>query len=70
MRTSSPAFMALLYFSLGVLFTYLAIQNGQESMWNASTIILMLLATFDFSVSFRFMLLRRKIKQIKKNKST
>jgi hypothetical protein len=69
MRTS-PAFMALLYFSLGVLFTYLAIQSGQDSMWNASTIILMMLATFDFGVSVRFIMLRRKINQIKKKKST
>jgi hypothetical protein len=69
MRTS-PAFMALLYFSLGGLFTYLAIQNGEESMWNATTIILMLLATFDFSVAYRFFKLNRKINQIKKKKST
>jgi hypothetical protein len=52
------------------LFTYLAIQNGEEGMWNTTTVILMLLATFDFSVSYRFFLLMRKIKSIKKNKST
>jgi hypothetical protein len=69
MRTS-PTFMALLYFSLGALFTYLAVQQGEDGLWNVTTIILMLLATFDFSVSFRFLLLRRKINQIKRNKST
>jgi hypothetical protein len=69
MRTS-PTFMAILYLLLGGLFTYLAIQNGEEGMWNVTTIILMLLATFDFGVSYRFFMLRRKINKIKKNKST
>jgi ABC-type multidrug transport system permease subunit len=69
MRTS-PTFMGLLYLSLGVLFTYLAIENDAKSMWNATTIIFMLLATFDFAVSIRFFILRRKLNIIKKNKST
>jgi hypothetical protein len=66
MRTS-PTFMGLLYFSLGSLFTYLAIQSGEDNVWSFTTIILMMLATFDFAVSIRFFLLKKKIERIKKS---
>lgn len=47
--------MALLYFILGILFTYMAIQNAQETIWNPITILLAVVATIDFAVGFRYL---------------
>ncbi len=58
MRTS-PYTMALIYGSMGALFTYLAIQSVEESIWNFSTILLMIIATFDFSTAIRFILYKK-----------
>ncbi|KEF36854.1 protein of unknown function (DUF4305) [Schinkia azotoformans MEV2011] len=64
MRTS-PYTMALIYGAMGALFTYLAIQSAKETIWNFSTILLMMIATFDFSTAIRFILYRRMIKKRK-----
>jgi hypothetical protein len=52
MRTS-PLNIAFFYFLMGTLFTYLAIESAHESIWNFSTIVLMVMATLDFGVSLR-----------------
>ncbi|WP_096271777.1 YdiK family protein [Paucisalibacillus globulus] len=58
--------MALIYFSMGILFIYVAIQNADETVWNFITILLALVATLDFVAGIRYMRLHYKIKKIKK----
>ncbi len=66
MRRISPLVMGVIYFLMGILFTYLAIGSAKETVWNFSTIILMLVATFDFGVAIRMFLLHKKIKDVTK----
>ena len=66
MRRSSPFTMGVIYLIMGVLFTYLAIGSAQETVWNFSTILLVLVATFDFGVAIRMFLLGKKIKKMTK----
>ncbi|WP_078543031.1 YdiK family protein [Litchfieldia alkalitelluris] len=65
MRRISPLFMGFIYLLMGFLFTYLAVGSATETVWNFSTILLMLVATFDFGVAIRMFLLHQKIKKIK-----
>ncbi|HHW38722.1 MAG TPA: YdiK family protein [Bacillales bacterium] len=58
MRTS-PYTMALIYVAMGALFTYLAIQSAEETIWKFSTVLLMMIATFDFSTAIRFILYKK-----------
>jgi len=64
MFRTSPFIMGLIYFVMGVLFTVLAIGSVEETIWNFSTVLLMLVATFDFGVSIRLFLLNNKIKKM------
>jgi hypothetical protein len=64
MRRTSPLLMGIIYLLMGLLFTYLAIGSVEETVWNLSTVILMLVATFDFGVAIRMFLLHRKIKKM------
>ncbi|MDL4841954.1 YdiK family protein [Aquibacillus rhizosphaerae] len=66
MRTS-PLFMASLYFGMGVLFTYIAIQSVEDTIWNFITILLAFFATLDFVVSMRLFKLHIKITKAKDN---
>ncbi|MBH0231540.1 YdiK family protein [Halobacillus yeomjeoni] len=65
MRTS-PLFMAVLYFGMGVAFTFIATQAVEETVWNATTIILAVVATFNIAVSIRLFNLHVRIKNSKK----
>ncbi|WP_456276963.1 YdiK family protein [Bacillus sp. AK128] len=65
MRTS-PFLMGILYFGMGIIFTVLAIQSKTEDIWSFPTILLIVVATFDFGVGIRMFALNKKIKQIKK----
>ncbi|WLR48150.1 YdiK family protein [Halobacillus litoralis] len=65
MRTS-PLFMAFLYMMMGVAFTYIAAQSAEETVWNAMTIILAIVATFNIAVAIRLINLHNKIKNSKK----
>lgn len=47
--------MSLLYFGLGVLFTYMAINSITDSIWNITTILLLVVAALDFGVGFRYL---------------
>lgn len=49
----SPLFMGFMYLLIGIMFTYLAIQNADNGLWNISTILLMVVATLDFVVAIR-----------------
>jgi len=66
MFRTSPLIMAFIYFVMGVLFTILAIGSVEDTIWNFSTVLLMLVATFDFGVSIRLFLLNNKIKKMVK----
>lgn len=63
---ASPLFMAMLYFFIGALFTYLAIQSVEDTIWNWTTVILSIVATFDFAISIRLIGLHIRIKNSKK----
>lgn len=62
MRTS-PMFMAFLYFGMGIAFTYIAAQAATETIWNATTLLLAVVATFNIAVSIRLFTLHVKLKQ-------
>ena len=66
MRTS-PLFMSFLYFLMGAVFTYIAVQSANESIWNFTTIILAVVATFDFAVAIRLVSLHFRVKNSKKD---
>lgn len=55
MRAPSK-FMALIYLIMGVLFTYFAIQNKQDSGWNILTFVFAAIATLDFGFVIRFII--------------
>src|SRR5699024_11000 len=44
--------MFMVYFLMGVLFTYVAFENASETIWNPLTIILLLIAALDFFIAF------------------
>lgn len=58
--------MAFFYAVMGCLFTYLAVVSFEESVFDWHTMLLMLIATFDFGVSIRAFLLHKKIKGMQK----
>ncbi|GAA0496742.1 hypothetical protein GCM10008986_24580 [Salinibacillus aidingensis] len=64
---ASPLFMSTLYLFMGILFTYIAAQSVEETLWNFTTIILAVVATFDFAVAVRLINLHIKIKNSKNN---
>lgn len=49
----TPNIIGFIYGAMGVLFTYLAIQSVEETIWNLSTVLLMAVATFDFLYAIR-----------------
>jgi len=57
--------MFMIYFLMGVLFTYVAFENASETIWNPLTIILLLIAALDFFIAFRTFIAARKQKQNK-----
>jgi Domain of unknown function (DUF4305) len=62
MRTN-PITMGIFYLTMGLLFTYLAINSAENGVFSFPTIILMLIATFDIGVAIRMFLLSSKIKK-------
>ncbi len=63
MRTS-PIAMALLYFSIGCLLVFFAIQSVSTSGWNIWSYLIISFAAIDFMIALRFYRLRKVIKQI------
>jgi len=61
---ASPITMALLYFSIGVLLVFFAIQNVSTSGWNFWSYLIVSFAAIDFMIAYRFYRLRRVIKQL------
>ncbi|WP_017754992.1 YdiK family protein [Calidifontibacillus oryziterrae] len=57
----TPYTLGFIYAAMGIMFTFLAIETAQKSIWNVSTILLMLIATFDFSTAIRFFTYKRRL---------
>jgi len=47
--------MAILYFLMGLIFAYLAYTSAKETVWNATTILLAIVATLDCGVGYRYL---------------
>lgn len=60
MRRTSPMLMATLYLILGAIFTYLAITSVETTIWNIYTLLLIFMATFDFGLALRLIILKWK----------
>ncbi|MBC5636388.1 MULTISPECIES: YdiK family protein [Ornithinibacillus] len=58
--------LALIYFTMGVFFIYVAISFAEETVFNFMTILLAIFATLDFGAGIRYMRLHYKLKNIKK----
>ncbi|WP_181350527.1 YdiK family protein [Thalassobacillus sp. CUG 92003] len=61
-------FRAFLYFLLGIGFTYIAIQVVEGSIYNFTTMLLVVMATIDFAVAIRLISLHFKIKNSNEKK--
>ncbi|MBU3571511.1 YdiK family protein [Priestia aryabhattai] len=59
-----PLTRGFIYIIMGILFTYLAIQNAEETVWNFPTILFALVAAFDFRFAVRIFILHYKIKKL------
>lgn len=68
MRRQSPLSLGIIYTSLGILFTAIAVQNVASSGWGVFSYILVLIATLDFGSGIRMLLLHFKVKSIQKKK--
>ncbi len=55
---NSPLFMAALYFLLGCIFTRFAITNVTDTIWNMWTILFAVMATIDFNLALRLILVK------------
>ncbi|WP_018934109.1 YdiK family protein [Gracilibacillus lacisalsi] len=64
----SPLRSAIFYIALGALFTYIAIQSADETVFNFITILLATFATIDFVVALRLINLHFRIKKANDNK--
>ncbi|MDP4086554.1 MAG: YdiK family protein [Bacillota bacterium] len=53
----SPLFSGIVYFFLGGLFTYFAIQDVQDSGWDFFSYLLVILATVDFGSGIKLIFL-------------
>ncbi|GAA0322880.1 hypothetical protein GCM10008967_11750 [Bacillus carboniphilus] len=63
-----PLSNGILYLVLGVIFTFFAIQNVQQSGWGFFTYLLIILATLDFGSGLRFIMIHFQLKQHQKKK--
>ena len=58
--------MAILYFLMGAVFTYMAFTYADETVFNPLTIVFLLVAALDFFVGFRYIKQNKKTNQNKK----
>lgn len=65
---ASPMSMAILYFAIGILLIFFAIQSVGTTGWSFWTYLIIAFATMDFMIAIRFYRLRKVIKEIQ-NKS-
>ncbi|WP_102349596.1 YdiK family protein [Bacillus sp. Marseille-P3661] len=62
---TTPYTMGLIYAAMGGLFTFLAVESVEETIWNLTTVLLMLVATFDFSAAIRFFTVKSRLQSKK-----
>ena len=62
----SPLFSGIIYLILGLLFTFFAIQNVNESGWGVFSYLLVILATFDFGSVVRMIQFHFKLQKSQK----
>ncbi|WP_416829658.1 YdiK family protein [Ectobacillus polymachus] len=58
MLRNSNIFMAIIYLLFGGIFTYLAITSVETTIWNVYTLLLIIMATFDFGLAIRLIFLK------------
>ncbi|MBD8007172.1 YdiK family protein [Bacillus norwichensis] len=58
----SPLFSGLIYITLGVVFTFFAVQQVKLNEWGFMVYLLIVLATFDFGAGFRMISLHFRLK--------
>lgn len=58
--------MAILYFLMGAVFTYMAFTYADETVFNPLTIVFLLVAALDFFVGFRYIKRNKEANQNKK----
>lgn len=49
----SPKIGAIIYFVMGILFSFMATKTAGETIWNVPTVLLMVFATFEFGIAIR-----------------
>jgi hypothetical protein len=62
----SPLFSGIVYMFLGLLFTYFAIENVNQTGWGFLSYLLVLLATFDIGSGIRMIQFHFKLKNIQR----
>ncbi|MFA8439348.1 DUF4305 domain-containing protein [Pueribacillus sp. YX66] len=69
MRISANTLLVTLTI-LGIVFIYLAVNSAKEAgtVWNAASIIFILIASMEFLYAFRILQLMNRIKKINKRK--
>ncbi|RAS83187.1 YdiK family protein [Priestia endophytica] len=65
MRTT-PLNLGIMYGFLGIIFTFLAIRNAHETIFNFMTIVFTIFATLEIGVAIRAFILHFRIKKMKK----
>lgn len=68
MKRQSPLTLGIIYASLGILFTAIAVQNVTSSGWGLFSYVLVIIATMDFGSGIRMILLHFKVKSAKNKK--
>lgn len=68
MKRQSPLTLGIIYASLGILFTAIAVQNVTSSGWGLFSYVLVIIATMDFGSGIRMILLHFKVKSSKNKK--
>ncbi|MFB1052209.1 YdiK family protein [Paraliobacillus sp. JSM ZJ581] len=64
----SPLPLAVMYFIIGVSFTFFGIESAQGTLWNFFTVSLAIFATFNFAITIRLVALHIHVKRTKKKK--
>lgn len=58
----NPVVWGIIYFSVGVAFTYMAIQNPGD-MWSFYNILLMVFAAYNINIAFKMFAFSVKLKK-------
>ncbi|MFD1851567.1 YdiK family protein [Oceanobacillus bengalensis] len=56
---------AFFYLLLGMMFIFIAIQTVEGTVWNFTTILIALIATFDIGIAIRLIMIHFRMKKRK-----